>query len=100
MQKSRFVKRYSPFETFSKSLRNEITRKKYTDALTNFLKFCQFERYDQLLEISDNEKFEAIKEFLIYLDTEKKLSSSSINNHYYPIKIFYEVNNVLLNWKQ
>jgi len=100
MQKSRFVKRYSPYETFTKSIRNEITRKKYSESLANFLKFCDFERYEQLLEISDTEKAEAIKEFLVYLDSERKLSSSSINNHYYPIKLFYEVNNVLLNWKQ
>jgi integrase len=98
--KSRFVNRYSCYETFCKSVRNDVTRKKYIEGLNTFLAFCDFTRYEQLLEISDTEKFEAIREFLLYLDTERRLASSTINNHYYPIKLFYEINNVLLNWKQ
>lgn len=100
MQKSRFINRYSCHEAFIRSIKNEVTRYKYVSALATFLEFTGFKKYEQLLKISDKEKFEAIKEFLLYLDTEKKLSPSTINNHYYPIKLFYETNNVLLNWKQ
>ena len=100
MQRTRFVKRYSAYDTFLKSVRNEKTRRRYVDSLSTFLKFCDFDKYDQLLEIPDSEKAEAIKEFVIYLDTERHLSSSTINNYFFPIKLFYEVNNVLLNWKQ
>ena len=98
--RTRFINRYSCHESFVKSVKNETTRKKYVDALALFIQFCNFKKYEQLLQISDKEKFEAIREYLLYLDTEKKYSPSTINNHYYPIKLFYECNNVLLNWKQ
>jgi integrase len=66
------------------------------------LDFCQFKNYEQLLELEDNEKFEAIRDFLISLTSDKtrNLSYASVSISYFAIKLFYDVNKVVgLNWK-
>jgi len=51
------------------------------------------------LEITDDEKYEAIRDFLISLVETRKLSYASVNLSYAAIKLFYDVNKVVLNWK-
>lgn len=75
------------------------TKRRYTKNLREFLDFCKFERYEQLLEITDDEKYEAIRDFLISLVETRKLSYASVNLSYAAIKLFYDVNKVVLNWK-
>jgi hypothetical protein len=45
------------------------------------MRFCGFEKekYEQLLEMSDQEKFELISDFIIYLKKERKVFSSLIH---------------------
>ena len=89
---------YSCFDRFINLIHSKETKKSYTKYLNQFMRFCQFEKYEQLLEISDSKKFELISDFLIYLKQERKVSPSSINITFSSIKRFYKSNRVSLDW--
>ena len=99
-QKTRI--QYTSFERFTNSLHNKITIKNYTKCLNYFLKYCQLTDYNQLLSteelIDDNKKSDLISDYLIYIQKERNLSSSFINNTFSAIKRFYTVNKVRLDW--
>jgi integrase len=99
IKKSNYTSKNSCYDTFLYSLSVPETKRRYTKNLKEFLDFCNFERYEQLLEITDDEKFEAIRDFLISLVETRKLSYASVNLSYAAIKLFYDVNKVILNWK-
>jgi integrase len=85
------------------AIHSEPSRVTYGYHLKGLLKFCNFDRYEQLLEISDNEKFEAIKEYVSHRIVGKdKVSYSTIKITIAAIKLFYEINGVehIPNWKQ
>ena len=98
-KKSNYTSKNSCYETFLYSMSAEDTKRRYSKNLREFLNFCKFETYEQLLEITDDEKFEAIRDFLISLTETRKLSYASVNISYFAIKLFYDVNKVVLNWK-
>jgi integrase len=99
VKKSNYISKNSCYDTFLYSLSVPETKRRYTKNLKEFLDFCRFEKYEQLLEITDDEKFEAIRDFLITLVETRKLSYASVNLSYAAIKLFYDVNKVVLNWK-
>jgi hypothetical protein len=96
---SNYISKNSCYDTFLYSLSVPETKRRYTKNLKEFLNFCNFERYEQLLEITDDEKYEAIRDFLISLVETRKLSYASVSLSYAAIKLFYDVNKVVLNWK-
>ncbi|MGI9009631.1 MAG: tyrosine-type recombinase/integrase [Nitrososphaeraceae archaeon] len=99
-KKSNYTSKNSCYETFLYSISTPDTKRRYSKNLKEFLNFCKFEEYEQLLEITDDEKFEAIRDFLISLTGEtRKLSYASVNLSYFAIKLFFDVNKVVLNWK-
>ena len=100
-KKSNYTSKNSCYETFLYSISTPDTKRRYSKHLKEFLNFCKFEKYEQLLELTNDEKFEAIRDFLISLtsDETRKLSYASVNLSYFAIKLFYDVNQVILNWK-
>lgn len=98
-KRSNYTSKNSCYETFLYSISAKDTKRRYSKNLKEFLDYCKFEKYEQLLEITDDEKFEAIRDFLISLVETRKLSYASVNLSYFAIKLFYDVNKVVLNWK-
>ena len=64
IKKSNYTSKNSCYETFLYSISAKDTKRRYSKNLKEFLDFCKFEKYEQLLEITDDEKFEAIRERL------------------------------------
>jgi len=84
------------------AIHSDESKVTYGYNLKGFLKFCDFETYEQLLEISDEEKFHAIKEYISHRVWKDKVSYSSIKLSTAAIKLFYGINGVehIPNWKQ
>ena len=97
-----YKSQYSPYDRFIHLLNSPETQRTYTKHLNQFLRYCKFGKYEQLLEeISDTEKFELITDFLIYLKKERNVSPSTINITFSAIKRFYKSNRVAaLDWDQ
>ena len=92
-------KHYTPYERFLVMFNSDYTRRSYKKWVKQFLHFCDFEEYDDLItKLDDNKKFELISEYLIYLKQERNVAFSTINTAFSAIKRFYRSNRVNLNW--
>jgi site-specific recombinase XerD len=100
LQKVSYKQKYTCYEKFLHSIYSNETKRLYTKNLKFFLKFCNFEKFDDLLELTDSEKYDAICDFLIFLREDRKIASTSVKPYYSAIKKFFKVNNVLLQWDE
>jgi integrase len=100
LQKVSYKQKYTCYEKFLHSIYSKETQRLYTKNLKFFLKFCNFEKFDDLLELTDSEKYDAICDFLIFLREDRKIASTSVKPYYSAIKKFFKVNNVLLQWDE
>ena len=96
----RYQSKYTCFQKFQHSKIASETKKTYTKYLKDFLKFCQFTEFEQLMEMSDSEKYESIMDYLLHLSVEKKLSHTTLMNAYSAIKKFFAINGIKLDWEQ
>jgi site-specific recombinase XerD len=92
--------KYTCFEKFQHTRIAHETKKTYTKYLKDFLKFCHFSQFEQLIEMTDSEKYESIMDYLIHLSIERQLSHTSLMNAYSGIKKFYAINGIKLDWEQ
>ncbi|HEU4482904.1 MAG TPA: phage integrase N-terminal SAM-like domain-containing protein, partial [Nitrososphaeraceae archaeon] len=99
-KKRYYQSKYTCFEKFQHSKIAFETKKTYTKYLKEFLNFCHFETYEQLMEMSDSEKHESIMDYLYHLSVEKRLSHTVSMNAYSAIKKFFSINNIKLDWEQ
>ncbi len=90
-------KAYSPYEKFLRSIHTEATRTGYSYYLKQFLEYCGFNKYEQLLvNISTKKKEDLIRSYIQYLVQDRKLSYSTVNNTTAAIRLFYVANGVYL----
>ena len=62
----RYISKYSAYDNFLNTIRNEITKTTYTTYLKLYLNFSQLFSYDQLLELDNNITFNLLRDFIIY----------------------------------
>ncbi|MGI9011921.1 MAG: tyrosine-type recombinase/integrase, partial [Nitrososphaeraceae archaeon] len=99
---AKYKSHYSPFEKFINSLHSKETARTYTSHLKSFLTYANLPEFDKLLELDENQNFDLISDYIVYLRNESKLSGSSINIAFSAIKRFYKINRVTnnLDWEQ
>jgi len=90
------------YSNFINSLDSEESRLTYRKSFVHFMRFCKKETYDQMLEeIQPTKKLEGlIRDFIIHLRDEKKVSSSTIMTYSAAVAHFYEMNDVIINWRK
>jgi integrase len=89
------------YKNFIASVDSEATRLDYRNTLGYFMKYCKLETYDSLLSLaSETRKLEGIiRDYIITLK-ERKLSSSTISAYTNAVSQFYQMNDIVLNWKK
>jgi hypothetical protein len=87
------------YRNFTDSLRSPKTKKVYSTCLRNYLKYNNIEQPDKLLK-NDIRMMQA--NVIDYLTSCKVNSLSYLTKHLYfsVLKHFYEINDVILNWKK
>ncbi|HEY7573412.1 MAG TPA: site-specific integrase [Nitrososphaeraceae archaeon] len=86
---------------FISSVDSEFSRRTYQQVFPFFMKFCQVETYDAMLEIQSVKKLEGlIRDYIIYLKEDRKASPGTIRSYTTAIAHFYEMNDVRINWKK
>lgn len=85
---------------FVNSLDSKVSRKLYANTFTYFMKFCQIDSYDAMLQIPVKELEIKIRDYLVYLREDKKVAAATISLYLAVITHFYEMNDVRLNWKR
>ena len=77
------------------------TKVVYKNYLKNYLKFSEFTDYNQLLELSDDDTFNLLMDFVTHYRKHKKATACYVDTILRAVKLFYEVNRKqYLFWKQ
>jgi integrase len=87
------------YRNFIHSIRSEATKKDYLASLSYFMRYLKIDDYDSLMKeptlIQSN-----IIDYIIYCKEERKLAPNSIRLHVAGIKRFYDMNDIVINWKK
>ena len=98
--RDRYRSKYTCFEKFIHSINAQPTKSVYTRYLKGFMKFSGFTKYEELVDISDEDKYNLISDYIIHMKEDRKVSYSSINSNFSAIKKFFASNNIQLPWDQ
>jgi integrase len=79
-------------------LRSKETKNTYTSRFVAFLSYMKMQTPEQLLLMDNMTAQKNIINYILYLKNEKKLSYSSLEGTCAPLKKFYSMNDVILNW--
>jgi integrase len=71
------------------SIYSNSTKETYVYSLIQFIKFHNIENCDLLLQFEKNKVVELIRNYLLYLRNERKLSYSRINIFFSAVRLFY-----------
>jgi site-specific recombinase XerD len=91
------------FKNFVNSIVSKETRKAYIKWLGYFMNFINIKTFDELLSLDTKSIESHIRDFIIYLRDEKKLSDGTINSyvssviHFYDCQLHSDIN---IRWKK
>jgi len=101
-----------PLTLFKDALPNPLTRDRYERLLDQFLKFIPIEgqslqeRTTNFAKKAKDDLNWASSSVMKWVRSQKEraekgeISTSSLGNYYKPIKLFYEMNDITINWKK
>src|SRR5215203_4651202 len=100
------------YNKFLYALNSASTKRQYPKRLQNFLDFLKIDeetiekkaiKLYHILQIKDRDWIETtLIDYFIYQNKRAvsgEISVNTIRNYYKPIKLFFEMNNILVNWK-
>ena len=91
------------YKNFISSLDSEESKRTYRASFPHFMRFCKVDAgdYDAMLEIQPVKKLEGlIRDYIIYLREDKKVSPATVVSYCTAIAHFYEMNDIAINWKK
>jgi len=92
------MKNQRSLKIFLHCLKSDYTKKVYLRNLEYFMRFCRVKDFDVLLDIEPKSLQMKIEDYMIYL--KGKVSPNSVPTLYWPIQAFFEINDVMINWKK
>ena len=85
---------------FINSLDSEASRIAYRTVFPYFMKFCKIDTYDAMLLIEPKKLEGLIRDYIIHLREDRKVSSATVAAYSSAITHFFEMNDVIINWKE
>jgi len=83
---------------FQNSVKSEETVKHYTWYLNKFKKFYKLKDYDSMVTIETRKIQEMIEDYV--MEIKKTVNPNSVPSYVYPIKTFFEANDIDLKWRK
>lgn len=84
---------------FHSGIKSEMTKKHYSYYLDEFRQYFIIKNHDKLLEIKPKKLQEMVEDFVIYEKSRNK-SASYIAGKICALKLFFSMNDVILNWNK
>ena len=100
MSEQQYIHTGEAYKNFINTVDSEITKLQYRYAISYFMKFCKISEYDKLLNIEPKKLEGAIRDYIIHLKSDRKLSSNTINMYVAAVSHFYQMNDTILNWRK
>ena len=88
------------YSNFINSINSDITRKEYNLKFDYFMQFCSVKDHEGMLLISESDLESKIRNYIVYLRYDRKLSPGTVSAYLPPIIHFYEMNGFTLHWKR
>lgn len=88
------------YKNFINSLDSEASRRTYRSAFPQFMRFCKTDSYDAMLQIQPKKLEGLIRDYIIHLREYRKASPATVASYSSCIAHFYEMNDVVINWKK
>jgi len=82
---------------FYSAIKSEKTRLTYERYLNDFLRYFIIKSYDKLVSIEQKKLQEMIEDFIMY-DKSKNKSASYIAGKVSALKLFFSMNDIIINW--
>jgi len=80
------------------SIQSEETAKQYTYYLDKYRAFYQIDDYDSLTKTPQEKSQHMVEDYTMHL--KKMVGPNSVPTYIYPLKAFYEANDLTLNWRK
>ena len=88
------------YVNFISSLDSEVTKTAYRYSLNLFMKFVKLTDYDQLLAFTPQKLEGAIRDYIIHMRQDRKLSPATVSCRIAAVNHFLEMNDRVVNWKK
>jgi integrase len=88
------------YRNFINTLDSEISKVNYLFGFSKFMTFCGVEDYDKMLQIESKKLEGLIRDYITHLRVDMKRSYNTVNLYVASISHFYQMNDVILNWKR
>src|SRR5689334_22112625 len=88
------------YRNFINSINSDITRQNYHRNFCYFMTFCKISNYEEIVSLKPQILEGLIRDYLIYLRHERKLSPGTVESYLTPIIHFYEMNDITIKWKK
>ena len=82
---------------FYSGIKGDTTKKQYERYLDDFLKFFMIKNYDKLSQMEPKKLQEMVEDFVMYYKNQNK-SASLIAGKVSALRLFFSMNDVILNW--
>jgi len=82
---------------FYSAIKTNATKKQYEKYLNEFLSHFIIKNFDKLTQIPPKKLQEMIEDFIMY-DKSQNKSASYISGKIFALKLFFSMNDVILNW--
>jgi hypothetical protein len=101
-----------PMELFTYAIKSPITKDRYLNRLSNFFEYLNLQgpiedqAKDLMMQIRNNEPTWITAKIMSYMQYHKErserseISEATIRNYYKPVKLFFEMNDVIIPWKK
>ena len=95
-----YVDQSEAYKNFISSINSEVSKKCYRNSLTYFMRFTKLPTCDVLIKLDHSNLEGLIRDYIIYLRQDKKLSPASVSAYIAPVVHFFEMNDITLRWNK
>jgi site-specific recombinase XerD len=88
------------YHNFIHSLSSEATKEDYSKSIRYLMEYLHVTDYEELITKDVKVIQKNIIDFLIYCKEIRKVSPATIHSYLYAIKRFYDMNDIVPNWKK
>ena len=88
------------YHNFIDSISSDMTRKIYRINFSYFMAFCKITDYEEMASLQAHVLEGLIRDYIVYLRQERRLSPATVSGYIAPIAHFYNMNDLEIRWKK
>lgn len=99
-QQAKIENKGEAYRNFINSINSDVTRRDYDRNFSYFMKFCKIINHDSMMLIKSGVLEGLIRDYIIHLRHDRKLSPATVSTYLAPIAHFYKMNYITIKWNK